>query len=154
MRRATLGPEPETMRRWLAFLRIVVGGLYLYAFGTKLTSGFPLHLPTELQSFTSRNGIHLVQRLLERVVLPHPQLFAWVILIAELVAGVLLLLGLGTRLIAAAAIILQVIYLLATFGSGLLVLLVNFMFIAALMVIFGTDGGWRWSLDEMIMNRR
>ncbi len=149
-----LGPEPETMRRWLAFLRMAVGGLYLYAFFGKLSAGFPLRLPAELQTLAPHNGIQFMQRLLDRVVLPHSQVFAWIILIAELLVGALLLLGLGTRPVSLVAVILQTVYLLATFGSGVLPVMINALFIAALLVIFGTDGGWRWSLDEMIMNRK
>lgn len=154
MRRALLGPEAETMRRWLAFLRIAVGFLYLYAFVSKLADGFFPAFPQTVQALADGNTLYVARRLMENYVIPHAQIFAWVVLCAELLIGLLLLLGLGTRLVALLAILMQVLYLLAALGSGTVATVVNGLFIAALLVIFGTVGGWRWSLDEMIMNRR
>lgn len=153
MRRALLGPEPESMRRWLAFLRIGVGGLYLFAFISKLTDDYPA-FSQMLQSFAAHNSLALLKRLLQAWVVPHATIIYWVVLAAELAAGFLLVLGLGTRVVALAAILMQFLYLLAALGSGTVITVANGLFIVALLVIFATAGGWRWSLDEMIVNRR
>lgn len=153
MRRSRLGPDPDTMRAWLAFLRIAVGALYLYAAISKITAGF---LPPVLQHVTAFSlgaKLGLAQPILS-FAMDHPRLFGWTMVAAELLAGALLFLGLGVRLVAGAALILQAVYLIVAFGSSTVVTLANCLFIAALLVIFGTDGGWRWSLDESIMNRR
>ena len=154
MRRALLGPEPETMRRWLAFLRIVVGLTYLFAFASKLGDGFLASFPETLQTLADENSLYVAGWLLESFVIPHAHIFAWLVLGAELLLGSMLLLGLGTRMASLAAILMQVLFLLAAAGNGIVTTVVNSLFIAALLVIFGTAGGWRWSMDEMIMNRR
>ncbi len=154
MRRALLGPEAETMRRWLAFLRIGAGLVYLYAFVSNLSGGFLATFPQTLQTLAIPNKLFVARRLLESYVIPHAQVFAWVVLGAELVVGALLLLGLGTRLVALFGVLMQVLYLLAALGTGILTTAANALFIVVLLVIFGTVGGWRWSLDEQIMNRR
>ena len=154
MRRALLGPEPETMRRWLAFLRIAVGLTYLFAFASKLGSGFLTSFPKTLQALAAENSLYVADWLLKSLVIPHAHIFAWLVLGSELLLGTMLLLGLGTRVASLAAILTQVLFLLAAAGNGIVTTVVNGLFIAALLVIFGTAGGWRWSMDEMIMNRR
>lgn len=154
MRRSLIGPESETMRRWLAFLRIAVGGLYLHAFLSNLGGDFRAVFPARLQSFTAGNPLAAARWLLERTALAHPSFVAWLVLATELLIGVLLVLGLATRSIALVAVFMQIVYLFAMRGSGMVSTITNLLFIFALLVIFGTQGGWRWSLDEMIVNRR
>jgi len=153
MRRALLGPEAETMRRWLAFLRIGAGFVYLYAFASKLAGGFFTTFPQTLQSLANENTLFVARRLLEGYVIPRANVFAWLVVGAELVVGVLLVLGLGTRLVALFGVLMQVLYLLAALGTSILTTAANALFIVVLLVIFGTVGGWRWSIDEQIMNR-
>ena len=153
-RRALLGPEAETMRRWLAFLRIAVGALYLYAFVSSVTGDFLATFSSRLKVYADANSLLIISRLLSNYVVPHAQFLGWVVLASELILGALLLVGLGTRVVAVVAILMQLLYLLAALGTSTLATVTGGLFIAALLVIFGTDGGWRWSLDEMIMNRR
>jgi uncharacterized membrane protein YphA (DoxX/SURF4 family) len=153
MRRSLLGPNIDTLRHWLAFLRIVVGALYLCAFASKIGHGFVQALPQQLRAFSAQNRFDFSRRVLEHMA-AHPQVFGWMVLIGEFSIGVLLLLGLGTRLVALVALALQVVYLLAALGGNIVVTLANALFVAALLVILGTEGGWCWSLDEMIVNRR
>ncbi len=154
MRRALLGPDAETMRRWLAFLRMALGGLYLYAFASKVGSGFFATFLQSVESLAAQNTLDVSRRLLESYVIPHSRAFGLAFLGAELLLGLLLFLGFGTRLAALAGVLLHVLCLLATLGSSTVTTMANCLFITALLVIFGTAGGWRWSLDEMIMNRR
>jgi uncharacterized membrane protein YphA (DoxX/SURF4 family) len=154
MRRALTGPDPETMRRWLAFLRIGVGGLYLFAFASKLSHGFVQDFPTIVRQMSDANLLYFTRTILEGFVLHYPAVFAWMVMVAELAAGSLLVLGLGTRGVAAVAILFQTIYLLVSLGSSTVVTIANGALIVALLVVLGTSGGWRWSLDESIVNRR
>ena len=154
MRRSLLGPESETMRRWLAFLRMGVGALYLYAFADNVTGDFRALFPARLQAFASNSSLGPVRWLLENIAVAHAGSFGWLVLATELLAGVLLVLGLATRVMALLAAAMQVVYLLAMLGTGMVSTITNLLFICALLVIFGTSGGWRWSLDEMIVNRR
>lgn len=154
MRRALLGPDAETMRRWLAFLRIAVGALYVYAFVTHLLGDFVAGFPDRVLLLAANNNLFMARSVLSGYVAGHPVLFGWGVMLIELLAGSLLVLGLGTRFVAGLAALLQLIYLWASFGSSTVALLANVLFIAALLVILGTSGGWRWSLDEMIINRR
>jgi uncharacterized membrane protein YphA (DoxX/SURF4 family) len=142
------------MRRWLAFLRVGVGALYLYAFTSNVTGDFRALFPTRLQAFAGDNSLGPVRWLLENIAVTHAGFFGWMVLATELLAGVLLVLGLATRVIALLAAVMQVVYLLAVLGTGMVSTITNLLFICALLVIFGTSGGWKWSLDEMIVNRR
>ncbi len=154
MRRALLGPEAETMRRWLAFLRIAMGVLYIYGFASKVGPGFAGNFLHSVRTAAADNTFFVSKRILEGWVIPNAGSFAWLFLGAQLVVGLLLTVGLGTRLVALFAVLLHVVYLLATLGSSTLTTVANGLFIAALLVMFGTAGGWRWCLDEMIVNRR
>jgi len=154
MRRALLGPDLETMRRWLAFLRIAMGLLYLYAFLTKAGAGFFGNFLKTLHSAAGDNTFDVSRRIIENWIIPNPRAFGLLFLGAELMIGILLLVGLGTRLVALLGVLLHVLYLLGTLGGSTLATLTNGLFIAALLVMFGTAGGWRWSLDELIVNRR
>ena len=107
-----------------------------------------------MQALAEKNSLYVAGWLLDSFVIPHAHIFAWLVLGAELLLGSMLLLGLGTRVASLAAILMQVLFLLAAVGNGIVTTVVNGLFIAALLVIFGTAGGWRWSMDEMIMNRR
>jgi len=154
MRRSLLGPESETMRRWLAFLRMAVGALYLYAFAGNVTGNFRALFPARLQAFADNSSLGPVRWLLENIAVSHAGFLGWMVLATELLAGVLLVLGLATRVIALLAAAMQVMYLLAMLGTGMVSTITNLLFICALLVIFGTSGGWKWSVDEMIVNRR
>ena len=154
MRRSLLGPELETMRRWLAFLRMAVGALYLYAFAGNVTGDFRALFPARLQAFASNSSLGPVRWLLENIAVSHAEFLGWMVLATELLAGLLLVLGLATRMMALLAAAMQVVYLLAMLGTGMVSTITNLLFICALLVIFGTSGGWKWSLDEMIVNRR
>lgn len=153
MRRSLLGPESETMKRWLAFLRIGVGALYLHAFTSNFTGDFRALFPGRLQAFAASSSATAIGWLLDHLV-GHAAVLGWVVLATELLAGILLLLGLATRPIALIAAGMQVVYLLAMQSSGMVTTITNLLFIFVLLVIFGTSGGWKWSLDEMIVNRR
>lgn len=153
MKRSLLGPEPETMRRWLAFLRISVGAFYLYAFASKLLAGFPASLPQSVAQYAEHARFDFGRAILTYAI-AHHHVFAWIVLVAEFIAGSMLLIGLATRIVAFAALVLQLAYLVVTFGDSLTVTLANGLFMAALLVIAGTDGGWRWSVDELIENRK
>lgn len=148
-----LGPETETLRRWLAFLRIGVGGLYLYAFASKLGTGFIEHLPGQVASFAAQNHFEFTRNLLQHCV-SHPHIFGYTVLTAELLAGLFLTIGLGSRIVALITLALQLVYFFAALGGNVVVTLANGLFIVALLVIAGTEGGWCWSLDALIVNRK
>jgi len=153
MKPSLQGPDLETLRRWLAFLRIAVGLLYLYAFVSKLGIGFIANLPDQLSAFAAQNHFDFTRSLLQHCI-AHPRIFGWMVLVGEFLAGVLLTLGLGTRIVAVVTLLLQFTYFLTALGGNMVVTLANGLFIVALLVITGTDGGWCCSLDRMIVDRR
>ncbi len=153
MRRSLLGPESETMRRWLAFLRIGVGALFLHSFTANFSGDFRTLFPGRLEAFAAHSSLAAVRWLLHHAT-SHAAGLGWAVLATELVVGVLLILGLATRPIALIAAAMQLVYLFAMQSSGMVTTITNLLFICALLVIFGTSGGWKWSLDEMIVNRR
>jgi uncharacterized membrane protein YphA (DoxX/SURF4 family) len=154
IRRSLLGPEPETMRHWLAFLRMALGALYLNAFIVHLPASFRSALPGRLQGLAANHSLAAGRWLLTRMAAPHASSIAWILLAAEGLIGALLLLGLATRVAAVVGLALQLCCLFAMLGGGNASIAGNLFLLASLLVIIGTDGGFRWSLDELIVNRR
>jgi len=154
VRRALLGPEAETMRRWLAFMRIAMGGVYIFLFLTRFRGGIFASFIADARSYAASNPLYVARWLLEGFVISNAHSLAIISMAAELALGSLLLLGLGTRLVALFGVLLHTIYLLATIGSNPVLTAAHLLFMTGLLVMFGTTGGWRWSLDEMITNRK
>jgi uncharacterized membrane protein YphA (DoxX/SURF4 family) len=97
----------------LAFLRIYLGTILVIASVPKLRGGFAPGLEGFLHQVALQKAPDFYRRFVEQAVLPHAAFFAGLVPGTELTIGVTLILGLGTRLSAAAALVLLVNYMLA-----------------------------------------
>jgi uncharacterized membrane protein YphA (DoxX/SURF4 family) len=100
-------------RAALAFLRMYLGLLFLYASIPKLRGGFAAHFADFLNHIALIRSAEFYREFLHAVVLPNAPLFSRLIPWGELLVGVTLFLGLATRLSAAGALVLLVNYMLA-----------------------------------------
>src|SRR4051812_10928071 len=103
-------------RAALAFLRVYLGLLFLYASIPQLRGGFAVELSGFLNDVALIKSAEFYREFLHAVVLPNAPLFARLISWGELLVGISLLLGLATRLSAAGALLLLVHCLLAQGG--------------------------------------
>jgi uncharacterized membrane protein YphA (DoxX/SURF4 family) len=118
----------------LALARIAMGVLWLFSLRWKLPPDFMpdtgrglldwLNLEVEFAAFS------FYGQFVESVVLPHFTLFAWIIFLAELIVGLMLLSGTFTRL------------------AGLLGLLMSVNLAIGLLEV---PGEWPWAYVMMIM---
>jgi uncharacterized membrane protein YphA (DoxX/SURF4 family) len=142
----------------LAGLRIFMGVLWLANLYWKLPPDFGRNDPEGLLYNFRRAEEHAVlpflRSLVEDVVIPHFTLFGWLVFLVELTAGVLLTLGLFTRVGA----------LVGTVEATIITLLVvraphewfwtYAMFIAINLVLILTPAARRLSVDAWLSRRR
>lgn len=100
--------------RWaLAITRVYLGVIFLVAVGPKLRSDFTPSLTGFVSGTLPKAHPAFYQRFLEQVVLPHAHLFAVLVMVGELLVGVMLVLGIATRLAAGVALLMTLCYMLA-----------------------------------------
>lgn len=85
--------------------------------------------------------------LLSRMVLPNAHLFGILVALGELAVGVLLLLGLATRLGGLLAAVMTLNYFLATKHVGVVYVLENQLFILAGLLLMLSAAGRAWGVD-------
>ena len=100
-------------RAALVMLRIYLGMVFLIAALPKLNRDFTPSLVGFLEEVALTKGHPFYQEFVRQVVMPNATLFAWLVTWGELALGVLLILGLLTRLSAVVALILALNYMLA-----------------------------------------
>lgn len=124
-RQQQLQPRPNPPGdRWLAYgtvpLRLFLGATFTYAGLQKISDpgflqpGTSTYIGTQLQGFASHSPIGFLIQLLA---LPVPQLTGIGVIAAELVIGILVLLGLATRWAAAAGALLSFVFFLTASWS-------------------------------------
>jgi thiosulfate dehydrogenase (quinone) large subunit len=92
---------------------LYLGMIFLVAAAPKLRSDFTPGMTRFLSEVALQKGHPFYQEFVRSVVLPNAGLFAGLVQTGELVVGLTLVLGLATRLSAAAAMVLTVNYMLA-----------------------------------------
>jgi thiosulfate dehydrogenase [quinone] large subunit len=100
--------------RWiLVILRLHLGVILLITVVGKMTGSqpFSVEMVGYLQNFSMRVAPAFYQSFIQQVVLPHADLFSYLVLTGEVVAGVSLLLGLCTRVGAVVAMFLFLNYM-------------------------------------------
>ena len=100
-------------RAVLTLLRIYLGVILLVAGIPKHQSDFTPHLTGFLNEVALVKGHPFYQEFVRAVVLPHAHVFASLVSWGEVLLGIALVLGLCTRLAAAAALLLMVNYMFA-----------------------------------------
>lgn len=100
-------------RAALGLLRVYLGVVFLTAAVPKLNRDFTPSLVGFLEGVALSKGHAFYQEFVRQVVLPNAPFFGWLVTWGELVVGVLLILGLLTRLSAVLALVLAVNYMFA-----------------------------------------
>ena len=105
-------PLDATRAAILAGLRIYLGIVFLFAVKPKLTEpGFVARMTGFLENLGLEQGHAFYQSFIRAVALPHAEMFAALVVVAELLVGVLLVLGAATRAAAAVAAFLLLNYM-------------------------------------------
>jgi uncharacterized membrane protein YphA (DoxX/SURF4 family) len=101
----------------LVILRIHLGVILLITVVGKIVrpEPFSVEMLSYLQGFSMRNAPVFYQSFLQQVVIPQATLFSYLIMTGELIAGILLLLGLCTRV---GAVIAMFLFLNYMFSKG------------------------------------
>ncbi len=134
---------------WNAFLRIYIGLFFLYAAHFKLNPAFFAGLHNKLAYYANHDPLWFYGVFLSRVAVPNAFLFAILIVMGELFAGIFLTAGFITRIAAFVAIFLNLNYLLAMYWIGPSELGINLTFIVCELVIIFTDSGKTLGLDTL-----
>ena len=100
-------------RAALVLLRVYLGVVFLIAAVPKLRGDFATQLTAFLEQRAMEQSHPFYRVFLQEVVLPNTQLFAALVTWGEFLVGVLLILGLITRLSATVALLLTLNYMLA-----------------------------------------
>ena len=100
-------------RAALVLLRVYLGVVFLIAGVPKLQGDFATGLTAFLEQRAMEQSHPFYRGFLQEVVLPNTQLFATLVTGGEVLVGVLLVLGLLTRLSATVALLLTLNYMLA-----------------------------------------
>jgi thiosulfate dehydrogenase (quinone) large subunit len=100
-------------RAALTLLRVYLGTVFLVAAIPKLRGDFTSGMAGFLQGKAMEQSYPFYRDFIQEVVLPNVGLFARLVTWGELLAGVLLILGLMTRLAAAVTLLLTLNYMLA-----------------------------------------
>lgn len=142
-------------RSLLVILRVHLGVILLITVAGKVfrSEPFSVEMLTYLQKYSMRVASGPYKQFLERIVIPHVVLFSHLIVIAEIVTGVSLLLGLATRLGATIAMFLFLNYL---FSKGRLFWSPDSedaaVFLSALVCLLGAAGRV-WGIDAYLARR-
>jgi len=151
----------------MVFLRIFLGGFFLFSAAAKLllpadatappTSAMHLSVEpftSELKNDTAPDGRFITDnvwptyaRFLQKTVHPNARVFAWLIIGGETLAGLLLLIGLCTRVAAFFAVLLCANYLLATMHISSVSLAASAGFLAMSIAVLIAGPGFALGFD-------
>ena len=107
-------------RAALVFLRFYLGVIFLISGVPKLQEDFAIRFAGFLRNVALTKGYSFYQAFAQQTLLPHLRLFAGLLSWAEVLVGAALILGLGTRVASALAVVLLLNNMLAKgawFGS-------------------------------------
>jgi uncharacterized membrane protein YphA (DoxX/SURF4 family) len=142
--------------KFMVLPRVYLGVIFLFAAYSKMTIpvGFPKALHGFLSTVALPNAYSWYKPILTGLVLPHTDIFGPLTIVGETLAGIGLLLGLGTRVAAIIAIFLNCNYLCAK-GLPLWAPASNDVpdIILALIVIAGSAGLY-YGLDGVLTRNR
>ena len=142
-------------RALLLILRLHLGVILIITVLGKIlrSEPFSVEMLGFLNGYAMRNSSPWYQRFLQHVVIPHATIFSYLIIAGELIAGLSLLFGLGTRLGSAIAMFLFLNYM---FAKGRLFWSPDSedaaVFLSALVCCWGAAGRV-WGIDAYLARR-
>ncbi len=142
-------------------MRILTGLLFLAEGYGKVTGRFLQDGFRKGAEEMAREGWPFWRSLLHSLVLPHAQLFAWVVALGELAVGIGLLLGFLTRIAAAGgiALMLSILFGQSYAGSGaswdgwVTAGLTTKFALLLFLLLLAADAGRVWGLDAHLQKR-
>jgi uncharacterized membrane protein YphA (DoxX/SURF4 family) len=135
---------------WVSLLRIYLGAFFFYAVSSKLTYHFFKTFHYKLDFFLSHNPLAFYDFFLANVAIPHSFLFAILVVMGELVAGICLFFGFFTRFGSIVGVFLNLNYLLAMYWISPANLGINLTFIVCEIVIMMSDAGKILGVDGLL----
>jgi uncharacterized membrane protein YphA (DoxX/SURF4 family) len=143
-------PEPQRASLiWIGLLRMINGGLFLWAGVKKLQIGFRgPELLNELKVWShAGKTFDFAQDLLKQYVIPESGNFALAVTAGELVAGASLFVGFASRLGALIALVLNVSYFLASQET------INLLMAVVDLAVLSSGGGRAIGIDGVMKAR-
>jgi thiosulfate dehydrogenase (quinone) large subunit len=140
-------------RAALALLRVYLGVVFLIAAIPKLLGDFNPGLTAFLERRAMEQSHLFYREFVQEVVLPNARLFAALVTWGELLVGVLLILGLMTRLSATVALLLALNYMLAKGAWPWMSSSNDAAFAAISLALVIGAAGRTFGLDSMLAKR-
>jgi thiosulfate dehydrogenase [quinone] large subunit len=145
-----LGLQERVALAWLVPLRLYIGWFFLDSGWGKWSSGW-----IDKGVLAQRIGTWMQEGktfafyadFLREQVLTHLSLYSWLVVVGELGAGAALMLGLGTRLAAAAALLMNVNFFLGSAQP------LNVVFALCNVVFIAAGAGRTFGLDALVRQR-
>jgi len=150
-RRGDAKPHPLAVPAWTALpLRLYLGAAFLYAASNKVGPTKWSHWPAAMAGFAGSQLPHSARlyRPFLGAVLAHSTVVAPIVAVAEVVVGIALLLGAGTRWAATIGILLTANYFLMK-GDTILDVSNDLCFIVGLTIVLATDAGRTLGVDGL-----
>jgi len=148
---SSYNPEP-TPSRWLALLRIYAGAWFVWLGASQAYHGFVGSF-TRLLNEHSRPFAEFYHSFLTSFVIPNAQIIAICLIAAEILIGLLLILGLLTRLTTIIALVIAINYFLTLARADRLYLTITLTGIVIILVLLGSAAGRVWGMDATLYRR-
>jgi len=157
--------HPQASMAGMVLIRVFLGAFFLYTGLSKLTTfhqtmgdAFINLLRNATSGDIPSHGMNLVTHsiwpfyadFLVNVVNPHVEMFAWMVIIGEILVGALFIIGLLTRGAALVAFIMNCCYLLGTYHLGLPQQGLNIAFIIMELAVFIAAAGRTLGIDYFL----
>jgi uncharacterized membrane protein YphA (DoxX/SURF4 family) len=147
--------ETVQAQRGLVLLRIGLGIWFLRSVWAnaawepwpRAAAGFKFWLADQMIQAAAGHPVYLVKRALDLTVVPYPGVFSAAVLLAHLIVGVSLALGLLTVLGALLALAMSLAFALVTFPLGQAVLGYHLLTALCALVFMMGRAGRSWGLD-------
>jgi uncharacterized membrane protein YphA (DoxX/SURF4 family) len=159
-RSAVLGPNPQTAGAAFALLRLFVGLMFLTSGIEKIVKGGWFKSPqlttiaTHIADAQQGTALQGFSNFLTHTVIPHSTLFTWLIVGGEIVVGLLLTLGLFSRVAALYALVLSLAYLCGYWQYGSPWQMLNEAFLMLEVVFLMVGPGRTFGLDARLARKR
>lgn len=137
---------------FIGLCRLAIGLMWLYGASWKIPPSFGQETNTGLWYWIQRaiqySAFSWYRGFLESVVVPHFNLFGWLVFLLELSVGLSLLFGLFTRVFSAAGFLMSLNLLIGLEGR------LTFVLIALFHLLFiTTNAGLNWGLDQVLLEK-